>query len=276
MKFYILCDIEGVASLTCWDEARSANACYAPMAREMALEAAAAARGLFSGGADEVVIEDMHGDGCNIDCALLPRDARLLRGITHDIVGLTGIFDESYDGMLMVGFHDAASAPGNPTSHTMVSSRIFRLTVNGALWGEFEMYAHAAAYRGVPTLFASGDEGMCAAAARTVPGLLTVPTKSGHGYGVLTKTPELVCEEIEGMMAEAVAAEGMMAEAGAAEKPAAPPVLPDHFHVEVTYIHHYDAYGCSHYPGASLISPTTLAFDADDYGDVLRFFYFVI
>ena len=43
MKFYILCDIEGVASLTCWDEARSANACYAPMAREMALEAAAAA-----------------------------------------------------------------------------------------------------------------------------------------------------------------------------------------------------------------------------------------
>ena len=133
----------------------------------------------------------MHGDGCNIDCALLPRDARLLRGITHDIVGLTGIFDESYDGVLMVGFHDAASAPGNPTSHTMVSSRIFRLTVNGALWGEFEMYAHAAAYRGVPTLFASGDEGMCAAAVRTVPGLLTVPTKSGHGYGVLTKTPRL-------------------------------------------------------------------------------------
>ena len=177
MKFYILCDIEGVASLACWDEARSANACYAPMAREMALEAAAAARGLFSGGADEVVIEDMHGDGCNIDCALLPRDARLLRGITHDIVGLTGIFDESYDGVLMVGFHDAASAPGNPTSHTMVSSRIFRLTVNGALWGEFEMYAHAAAYRGVPTLFASGDEGMCAAAARTVPGLLTVPNQ---------------------------------------------------------------------------------------------------
>ena len=201
MKFYILCDIEGVASLTCWDEARSANACYAPMAQEMALEAAAAARGLFSGGADEVVIEDMHGDGCNIDCALLPRDARLLRGITHDIVGLTGIFDESYDGVLMVGFHDAASAPGNPTSHTMVSSRIFRLTVNGALWGEFEMYAHAAAYRGVPTLFASGDEGMCAAAVRTVPGLLTVPTKSGHGYGVLTKTPELVREEIEGTKA---------------------------------------------------------------------------
>ena len=163
----------------------------------------------------------MHGDGCNIDCALLPRDARLLRGITHDIVGLTGIFDESYDGVLMVGFHDAASAPGNPTSHTMVSSRIFRLTVNGALWGEFEMYAHAAAYRGVPTLFASGDEGMCAAAVRTVPGLLTVPTKSGHGYGVLTKTPELVREEIEGMMAETVAA----------AKTAVPPALPEHFHV---------------------------------------------
>ena len=260
MKFYILCDIEGVASLTCWDEARSANACYAPMAQEM-VEARCGPWPFLGLELAEIIIEDMHGDGCNIDCALLPRDARLLRGITHDIVGLTGIFDESYDGMLMVGFHDAASAPGNPTSHTMVSSRIFRLTVNGALWGEFEMYAHAAAYRGVPTLFASGDEGMCAAAARTVPGLLTVPTKSGHGYGVLTKTPELVREEIEGMMAEAVAA----------AKTAAPPVLPDHFHVEVTYVHHYDAYGCSHYPGASLISPTTVAFDTDDCGDVHAF-----
>ena len=39
---------------------------------------------------------------------------------------------------------------------------------------------------------------------------------------------------------------------------------------------HYDAYGASHYPGAALISPTTLTFDADDYGEVLRFFYFVI
>ena len=96
--------------------------------------------------------------------------------------------------------------------------------------------------------------------------LCVPPSKSGHGYGVLTKTPELVREEIKGMMAEAVAA----------AKTAAPPVLPDHFHVEVTYVHHYDAYGCSHYPGASLISPTTVAFDADDYGDVLRFFYFVI
>ena len=82
MKFYVLCDIEGVASLSCWDEARSANSCYAPMAREMTLEAAAAARGLFSAGADEVIIEDGHGDGCNIDCALLPKGARLLRGVT--------------------------------------------------------------------------------------------------------------------------------------------------------------------------------------------------
>ena len=145
MKFYIFCDIEGVASLTCWDEAHSANACYAPMAREMALEAAAAARGLFSGGADEVVIEDMHGDGCNIDCALLPRDARLLRGITHDIVGLTGIFDESYDGVLMVGFHDAASAPGNPTSHTMVScGENSRCTPMPPLTGAFPPYSPAA------------------------------------------------------------------------------------------------------------------------------------
>ena len=69
MKFYVLCDIEGVASLSCWDEARSANSCYAPMAREMALEAAAAARGLFSAGADEVII-------CLLYTSPSPRDQR--------------------------------------------------------------------------------------------------------------------------------------------------------------------------------------------------------
>ena len=220
----------------------------------------------FSGGADEVVIEDMHGDGCNIDCALLPRDARLLRGITHDIVGLTGIFDESYDGMLMVGFHDAASAPRK--SHVPHDGKLPHFPPYGQ-WCAVGRIRDVRPCRRLPGRshpIRQRRRGMCAAAVRTVPGLLTVPTKSGHGYGVLTKTPELVCEEIEGMMAEAVAA----------AKTAAPPVLPDHFHVEVTYVHHYDAYGCSHYPGASLISPTTVAFDADDYGDVLRFFYFVI
>ena len=147
----------------------------------------------------------------------------------------------------------------------MVSSRVFQLKVNGALWGEFEMFAYAAAYRGVPTLFVSGDDGVCAAAERQIPSVVTVPTKTGYGYGVLTKTPEAVQAQL------AEQAEKILDAAGKVR----PLSLPEHFHVEVTYHHHYDAYGCSHYPGAVLVSPTTLTFDTNDYGEVLRFFYFV-
>ena len=266
MKFYVLADIEGVAGLSCWEEARSANSEYGPMAREMSLEAAAVARGLWAAGAKEVVVEDGHGDGRNIDCAFLPKKTLLLRGITHEILGLTGIFDESFDGLILVGFHDAASRSGNPTSHTMVSSRVFQLRVNGEVWGEADVSVHAAAYRGVPTVLVSGDQAVCESVQGRCPGIPAVATKSGGGYSVLTRTPEQVQGELEEAAVRA-------AERLSEFKPIA---LPEHFHVEVTYIHHYDAYGCKHYPGARLLSPTTLAFDADDYGEVLRFFYFVI
>ena len=267
MKFYVLCDIEGVAALSSWDDARTTGLFYPAMAREMGLEAASAAQGLLDADGDsEIIVEYGHGDGCNIDCGLLPPQARLLRGVTHEIFGKTGPFDESFDGLLLVGYHAAASAPQNPTSHTSVSARIFRLTVNGELWGEMEMSAYAAAYRGVPTLLVSGDEGVCGAARRLVPDMLTLPTKAGYGYGVLSKTPQRVQEELRQLAREAAGKAGSIA----------PPALPPHFHVELTYLHHYDAYGASHYPGATLIDPTTLAFDSDDYGEVLRFFYFVI
>ena len=265
MKFYMLCDIEGVAGLSCWDEARPSGDQYSAMAREMSLETACVAKGLLNCGDHSIIIEDAHGDGRNIDCNLLPPQVTLLRGLTHEIFGKTGPFDESFDGVLMVGFHDAASSPANPTSHTMVSSRIFQLKVNGMLWGEFEMFAYAAAYRGVPTLFVSGDAGVCAAAKHSIPSVRTVPTKTGCGYGVLTKTPEAVQKELTTQAGELLRHMDEIS----------PLPLPDHFHVEVTYHHHYDAYGCSHYPGAVLASPTTLTFDTDDYGEVLRFFYFV-
>lgn len=267
MKFYVLCDIEGVAALSCWDDARTTGRFYPAMAQEMSLEAASATQGILDAdGSHEVIVEDGHGDGCNIDCGLLPSRAQLLRGVTHEIFGKTGPFDESFGGLLLVGYHAAASAPQNPTSHTVVSSRIFQLTVNGALWGEMEISAYAAAYRGVPTLLVSGDEGVCDAARRLNPDIITLPTKAGYGYGVLSKTPQRVQEELRQLAREAACRADMVS----------PPALPSHFHVELTYLHHYDAYGASHYPGAALISPTTLTFDADDYGEVLRFFYFVI
>lgn len=266
MKFYILCDIEGVAALSKWDDARTSGPDYPAMAREMSLEAACTAQGILADGGHEVIVEDGHGDGCNIDCALLPDQIQLIRGVTHEIFGKTGPFDESFDGLFLVGFHSAAGTSYNPTAHTVVSSRVYQLQVNGTLWGEMEIFSHAASYRGVPTLLVSGDAGVCEAACHLIPGVCTLPTKSGCGYGVMTKTPQRVQTELRQLAQKAVHLAGSLQ----------PPALPSHFHVELTYIHHYDAYGCSHYPGANLISPTTLIFDSDDYGEVLRFLYFVI
>lgn len=266
MKIYISCDIEGVAGLSSWEEARSAQSLYQAAAAEMSAEAAACARGAFAAGASRVVVEDGHGDGRNINISALPSRTELVRGITHDVFGVTGVFDDSFDALLFIGFHAAASSPGNPTSHTMVSSRIASLHVNGALWGEFEVGVHAAALRGVPVWFLSGDAATCACAQALVPGVSTVATKEGVGYSVLSRTPEAVLAEIEARTLEALTRP---------EKPTAL-VLPDHFSVEVAYLHHYDAKNAAHYPGARLHTPCVVRFESDDYAEVLRFFHFVI
>ena len=59
MKFYVLCDIEGVAALSSWDDARTTGLFYPAMAREMGLEAASAAQGLLDADGDsEIIVED--------------------------------------------------------------------------------------------------------------------------------------------------------------------------------------------------------------------------
>ena len=52
--------------------------------------------------------------------------------------------------------------------------------------------------------------------------------------------------------------------------------MPKHFNIEVQYKRHQDAYSKSFYPGCKLIDSDTIAFEADDYRDVLVAFKFVL
>lgn len=266
MKVYICCDIEGVAGLSSWEEARTNQLGYQEAARQMSLEAAAAARGALSAGADVVIIEDGHGDGRNIDINLLPSGVQLIRGITHDLFGSTGAFDSSFDALVMIGFHDAASHDGNPTSHTIVSAKVASLYVNDEIWGEYEVSAYGAARIGVPTVFLSGDDATCKSAEKKIPGIITVSTKKGLGYSVLSKTPEDAVNEIELKTKEALC------------RSALPAVLemPAEFKVEINYLHHYDAKNASHFPGVEQISPCSIRFVTNDFLEVLRLLYYVL
>lgn len=52
--------------------------------------------------------------------------------------------------------------------------------------------------------------------------------------------------------------------------------MPKHFHVEINFRQHFDATGAVWYPGCVKTGARTVAYDADDYMDVLKFLYWVL
>jgi len=266
MKIYMCCDIEGISGLTSFNEARSNDSSYGDMAVQLSKEVGAACRGAIKAGADEIVVEDCHGDGRNIIHEYLPDEVRLLRGITHDIFGVTGTFDSSFDGIMFIGYHDAAGRNGSPVAHTMVSSTIFEIKINGKNFSEFHHHAYAAANLGIPSIFISGDAGICKTAKKECPTINAVITKDGKGNGVLSSSPSKCLKMIEEESENAVKT--------LKEKKRI--ILAEDFKIEVTYIKHYNAYRNSHYPGANLISPNTISYESHDYSTIMRFLFFVI
>ena len=52
--------------------------------------------------------------------------------------------------------------------------------------------------------------------------------------------------------------------------------MPDHFRVEIAFRNHTYATNGSHYPGCVQLDSTRVAFESNDYMDVLKFFYWVL
>jgi D-amino peptidase len=52
--------------------------------------------------------------------------------------------------------------------------------------------------------------------------------------------------------------------------------LPKHFKVELSYTNHWRAYKASFYPKMKQLSSTNVAFESDDYFEILRMLLFVV
>src|SRR5436190_9266907 len=98
-------DMEGVSQLDDWRAIFAFEPAYWREGRaQVEAEVAAAARGLLTGGADEVVVLDNHASGnpINIRAESLPARARLE---TWDVFELR---DRGVDALLQVGYHSRA------------------------------------------------------------------------------------------------------------------------------------------------------------------------
>lgn len=266
MKVFISSDIEGTAGIAHREEGGEGDASpwFAYYKERMTAEVAAACEGALAAGAGEVLVKDAHYTARNIDPAALPRGARLSRGWSEDPwCMLAGA--EGFDAVVMTGYHSPVHSPHNPLSHTM-NDGVDRVVINGKAVGEFEIGAYTAGRLGIPLVFLSGDAGVCADAAAFLPAITTVATGEGLGDAMVGLHP---------LDAEEAIAKGVQ-KALAGDLARCRVDLPGRFEVEVTFKAHQQARRNSFYPGASQTGPCTLAFAADDYFEILRFFHFVL
>src|SRR5512139_4064813 len=165
-------------------------------AREQATrEADAAARALFDSGASQVVVWDNHGNGNNLVFDRLDRRCEILLGTGFD--RRFPLLDESYAGVLMIGYHAMEGTPGAVLAHTYSPDAYRAIRVNGRLVGEIALDAAVAGELGVPLLFVASDEKGCNEALSFMPWVETVATKQGFGRTCAhSKHPAVVEEEI--------------------------------------------------------------------------------
>jgi D-amino peptidase len=265
MKVFISADIEGVTGVAHWDEADRLNSDYREFREQMTAEVAAACEGALRAGAGEIWVKDAHASGRNLIAARLPKQTRLIRGWTGHPFSMVQELDESFDAMLMVGYHSRAGSGANPLAHT-ISSNIAALKINGTCASELLMHAYTAAYVKVPLVFVSGDQGICQDAALLISPITTVAVKRGVGNASISIHPhlavDLITEQVQTALQDDIA------------KCRLP--LPEHFSVQITYRDHAMAHRASFFPAAVLEQPHTVGFESDDYFEVLRLFSFVL
>ena len=104
-------------------------------------------------------------------------------------------------------------------------------------------------------------------------GKTAVITGASRGIGAA------ICEKLASLGADvALIYAGNEAAARAVQKPAAECMfpLPDHFKVEISFKEHAQAKNAASYPGVAQTGAQEIAYEADDYMDVLRMIDWVL
>ena len=209
-KYYVAVDLEGLAGVAGeFGAALGQGRQYEFATREGVKEANACARALFDMGADEVVVWDNHGTGLNLDYDQLdPRcKVALGSGFNARFPGM----NESYAGILLIGYHAREATPNAVLAHTY-SSKVYQgYVLNGKTVGEMEIDAAFAAEWGVKVLFVASDAAGVAQAKESFPWIETVVTKEGFGWhGTVSLHPQEAQRQIYEAVKKAVERENEM------------------------------------------------------------------
>ena len=180
MKILIATDMEGITGVVNWDQVTPGHSEYPRFRRLMTADVNAAIRGAFAGGASEITVADGHWFGTNILLEELDPRVKLNASTSSPFSMMQGI-DNSFDGVIFVGYHARHGSVNGICDHTWSSASVADLWLNDILVGEFGLNGALAGYYGVPVIMVTGDQTACAQTVELLGEMETAIVKKATG-----------------------------------------------------------------------------------------------
>ena len=177
MKIYISTDLEGVTGVFHFGQTREKGGPANREACRMLMhDVAAVAEGLAEAGVDEILAMDGHGGNCSFLPELMESGVRYITGVGASWYG----FDETCDGMILLGYHAMNGVADGVLHHTGSSKVEKKVWYDGVERGELFQNAVFAGSYGTPVIMCTGDEALCREARATLgDDVVTVAVKKG-------------------------------------------------------------------------------------------------
>jgi D-amino peptidase len=157
MKIYISADMEGVVGVVTSEQLGPQGFEYQRFREFMTQEVNAAIDAAFQSGATEIVVSDSHGNGQNLLIEKLPKNILLVRSWPRPLMMMQGI-DESFAGVIFIGYHTGTTNPQGVRAHTISSARLADVRLKGVSVSEAGLNAAIAGHFNVPVIMISGDD----------------------------------------------------------------------------------------------------------------------
>jgi D-amino peptidase len=262
-KIYVSVDLEGIGGIVSTVQVGIVeNAFYSEARRLMAGEANAVIEGINQAGG-LAVIGDSHGNELNIPIELLKGDFLLCCG-QDKMLSMMGGIDETYSGVILLGYHSRFGTPMAIMDHTYSPTTLRELRINGVPVGESEINAEVAGYFNVPILMVSGDDVTMAQVRKSFPTIETVAVKKSIGrYSALCEPVDKVRKrltEAARMVTENIEKYGYLYKSK-------PPI-----HMEFAWNTAVMAEMCTYVPGVVRVDERTTAYECDDYIQAFKLF----
>jgi D-amino peptidase len=207
-RVWISIDMEGIGGVAAYSHVMQKGVEYERARTWMVQEANACIEGALAAGAEQICVNDSHGQMHNLFADELDPRAELISGSGKPWSMGQGI-DGGFDTCFLIGYHGRAGHPKAVLDHTFSPWNVFECRLNGEPVGETTLIANLAGYFGPTVSLVAGDGATLAEARALVPDVVTVQTKEATGrFSARLLHPQRVREALRDGARRAVAIAG--------------------------------------------------------------------